>query len=145
MKTIRTTHIDTGGHGYLSVSKKDFILAGGDPKAITGCSGHTLTRIYLEEDCDQNYFWDVATANGFKIERKSGYNLKFGITHGYKPELFDYQPKIGDIVTLSDNATYKIVDIRPNGKIIVMHTVSRMQYGISGRNPFEHIIDVQKF
>jgi len=103
MKTIKTTHIDTGGHGYLSVSKKDFILVGCDPTKVSGYSGHNLSRIYLEEDCDQTYFWDVATANGFKIERKSGYNLKFNITHNYIPSLFDYIPKVGHIVTLSDN------------------------------------------
>jgi hypothetical protein len=138
-KKIITTHIDTGGHGYLSVSKKDFILAGGDPAKVSRSSGHTPSRIYLEEDCDQTYFWDVATANGFTIERKDGYNLRFNITHNYVPELFDYVPKVGHIVTLSDNNKYQITDIRPNGRIIVRHTKSGMQYGISKSNPFEHI------
>jgi hypothetical protein len=143
MKTIKATHIDTGGHGYLSVSKKDFIRAGADIRKISGSSGHTTTRIYLEEDGDQNYFWDIAKANGFEIVRKSGYNLKFNITHGYNWKLFHYIPSVDDIVSLSDGMDYKIIEIRPNGSIIVMNLKSRMQYRISGRNPFEHIKHVK--
>jgi hypothetical protein len=137
-KQIITTHIDTGSHGYLSVSKKDFIRAGADIRKITGCSGHTPTRIYLEEDCDQSYFWDVATANGFEIIRKSGYNLKFNI-FGYDWKLFHYVPAVNDVVELSDGKKYQIYEIRSNGTIIVINLKSRMQYRISGRNPFEHI------
>lgn len=144
-KTIKATHIDTGGHGYLSVSKADFLFVGCDPNKVTGCSGHTLTRMYLEEDCDATYFMEVAKTNGFEVKVKSGYNLNFPITHGYIASLFDYKPEIGHIVKLSDDNQYKIIDIRPNGKIIVMHTVSRMQYGINGRNPFEHITDWLKW
>jgi hypothetical protein len=143
-KTIITTHIDTGGHGYLSVSKKDFILAGGNPEKVTPYSGHNLTRIYLEEDCDQTYFWDVATANGFTIVRKSSYNLKFNICHGYNAKLFNYVPKLGDILILSDENKYQIVAIKPNGRIIVKSLVTGMQYGISKTNPFYHIKEVVK-
>lgn len=139
-KVIKTTHIDTGGHGYLSVSKKDFILAGGDPAKVSGYSGHTLTRIYLEEDCDQNYFWDVATANGFTIERKSGYNLKFAIKHNYKPELFNYVPEVGDIL---NNGIYKISSVTDHA-IFIRHSLSGMVYRVSYYNPFEYITDVVK-
>lgn len=136
-KIIKTTHIDTGSHGYLSVSKKDFLLAGGDPSKISGCSGHTLTRIYLEEDCDQSYFWDVATANGFTIERKSGYNLNFSIKHNYKPELFNYSPRLNSVVVLSDKNHYEITEI--SKRIIVSSLKTGMKYKISLNNPFEHI------
>jgi hypothetical protein len=138
-KKIITTHIDTGGHGYLSVSKKDFLLAGADPKKITGCSGHNLTRIYLEEDIDQSYFWDVATANGFEVVRKSGYNLNFKITHNYHSELFDYVPTVGHIVVLSDDQKYQISEITPKGNIIVRHIGTGVKYRIGKTNPFEHI------
>jgi hypothetical protein len=138
-KKIKTTFIDTAGHGYLSVSKKDFLRAGGDPKKITTFSGHTYTRLYLEEDCDASYFVETAKANGFEVELKDSYNPKFKITHNYKADLFDFEPKEGLIVTLNDHANYQITNIRPNGNLIVTHTVSRMKYRIGKHNPFEYI------
>lgn len=139
-KTIHITYIDTAGHGYYSVSKKDFLLVGGDPKKISGCSGMTYTRLYLEEDCDAALFFDPAKANGYTFVCKNSYNPRFNIV-GYVARLFDYIPQIGHVLTLSDNGLYKITDIRPNGKLIVMHMVSRMKYGIGKHNPFQHITD----
>jgi hypothetical protein len=144
-KTIKVTHIDTAGHGYLSVSKADFLLVGCDPNKITGYSGHTFTRLYLEEDSDASYFMEVAKANGFNVVVKSGYNPKFNITHNYNPQLFDFKAEVGHIIKLSDGNQYKITDIRPNGRIIVMHTVSLILYNINKRNPFEHITDWLKW
>lgn len=147
-KKILTTHIDTGGHGYLSVSKKDFILAGGDPAKISSYSGHNLTRIYLEEDCDQTYFWDVAKANGFEIVRKSGYNLKFAVTHNYKPELFDFKPEIGKKITFYNGDQAQIILIpgvegqtTTDGILVVMVTGNHKgrQYRIPTSNPFQYI------
>lgn len=138
-KIIRTTHIDNGAHGYLSVSKKDFIRAGGDPTKISSCSGHTLTRMYLEEDGDQNYFWDLATANGFKIVRKSGYNLRFQITHGFDSKLFDYNPEVGDVI----NNEYTITTIDERG-IYIRQKNTGMTYRIGYNNPFQYIITVTK-
>jgi len=140
MKTIHVTYIDTAGHGYYSVSKKDLRLLGVNPQLISQCSGMTLTRVYLEEDCDAALLFEPAKAQGVEVKVKSSYNPRFN-NFNYIPDLFDYVPKAGHIVTLSDGEKYQITEIRPNGKIIVMHTVSRMKYGIGKHNPFEHIKD----
>lgn len=152
-KKIITTHIDTGGHGYLSVSKKDFIMAGGDPAKVSGSSGHSLTRIYLEEDGDQNYFWDVATANGFEIIRKSGYNLHFNITHNYKPELFHYTPEIGDNIIFHNEIKSQVIlvpgiEAATKSEGIRVLALSGQykgaQYRIPLSNPFSYIKSVIK-
>lgn len=138
-KIIHATHIDTASHGYLSVSKKDFKLVGGDPAKITQYSGHTVTRLYLEEDCDASYFMEVCKQNGFEVKIKSGYNEKFAIRHNYHPELFDYEPQAGHIVVLGDENKYQISEITPKGNIIVRHIGTGMKYRIGKHNPFEHI------
>lgn len=137
MKTIKVTHIDTAGHGYYSVSKKDFLLMGGDPKKITGCSGHTLTRLYLEEDCDGTYLFDLAKEKGFVIVTKSSYNPKFSKVTGYKPELFDYTPTVGDQID-SHGSAFLITELK-NAGIYVRHMVTRMVYKIPESNPFNYI------
>lgn len=139
MKFLKVTYIDTAGHGYISVSKKDFLALGGDPKKITKCSGHTQTRLYLEEDCDGSYFAELAKEKDVNLVIKSSYNPSFGITHNYVPELFDYKPTIGHIVSLSDDEKYQITEIKENGRIIVRHTFTGMKYGIGKHNPFAHI------
>ncbi len=139
-KVIKTTHIDTGGHGYLSVSKKDFLLVGCSPKGITGYSGHNLTRMYLEEDCDQSYFFLIANNRGFEVERKSGYNLKFNITHGYKPELFNYVPEVGDIL---NDSKYEITTVDERG-IFIRDIKTGNGYRIGLNNPFQYIENVVK-
>ncbi len=136
MKTIKTTHIDTGGHGYLSVSKKDFLLVCGIHE-ITHYSGHTYNRIYLEEDQDASTFMDKAKSLDIKVDVKSGYNLKFKITHNYRPELFNYVPKAGDVITLPDETDYTIDFIKDNGDLIVSNATQR--YRIPASNPFEYI------
>lgn len=138
-KTIKTTHIDTGGHGYLSVSKKDFLRVL-RPEQITHCSGHSISRMYLEEDCDASLFMNTAEAKGIKVEVKSGYNLKFDITHNYKPEMFHYQPKLGDEVELHDGGWYKIVGIGFH-KMVVACMGTR--YGISLSNPYKWVISAR--
>lgn len=144
-KVIKATHIDTGGHGYLSVSKKDFILAGGDPAKITEFSGHNFTRIFLEEDCDQSYFWDVATTNGFEIDRKSGYNLKFNIHHNYNPDLFSFVPESGDIITFHNNQRGTVINSNNNRKVGILVTTGNRQYGlIPASNPFTYIKRAKK-
>lgn len=153
MKTIKTTHIDTGGHGYLSVSKKDFILAGGDPKMISHSSGHSLTRIYLEEDGDQNYFWNVATANGFEIVRKSGYNLQFNISNNYNPDLFNFVPEVGDNIIFHDDTKSQVVRVpgvegatNSEGIRVLVLTGNHKgkQYKIPLSNPFSYIKSAKK-
>jgi hypothetical protein len=139
MKTIKVTYIDTAGHGYYSVSKDDIRLVGLDPKEISGYSGMTLNRVYLEEDCDAGKFIDLAKAKGHEVVFKSSYNERFKFKHSYVADLFDYVPVEGQEVILSDKEHYLITEVRPNGTIYVRSLLSRMIYRISPSNPFEHI------
>jgi hypothetical protein len=132
MKTIKTTHIDTGGHGYLSVSKEDLLLVL-TPDQVSRCSGHSLTRMYLEEDLDASLFMNTAEAKGIKVEVKSSYNEHFKCTHNYKPELFYWHPVVGNEVEISGNGWFTISKITDT-KFIVG------RYGVPLSNPFEWVI-----
>lgn len=140
MKTIHVTHIDTAGHGYLSVSKADLKLLGIDTNVFTRCSGHTLTRMYLEEDQDATFFMNFAQAKGFTVKVKSSYNEKFAITHNYNPELFDYQPAVGDQY---NEKTYVVISVDEK-RILIRDNRTRMIYKITYHNPFQYIQDVLK-
>lgn len=137
MKTIKATHIDTGGHGYLSVSKKDILAIGIDHNIFSTFSGHNTTRMYLEEDCDATKFMDYCQAKGIKVNVKSGYNPKFNITHNYKPELFNYTPAVNDMFDIS-SVQYKITEFKKS-KIIIRNLITGTVYGISTSNPFKYI------
>lgn len=137
MKTIKATFIDTAGHGYLSVSKKDIQAIGLDHNVLTRYSGHTLTRMYLEEDCDASYFMNFCEKAGITVKIKDSYNEKFKITHNYNPELFSYSPAVGDRI----NEEYVITEVRPK-RIIIRHTATGMKYSITTSNPFQYIEQV---
>lgn len=141
-KTIQTTHIDNCSHGYLSVSKKDFLKAGCDPKKITNYSGHTFTRLYLEEDQDMGYFIQTARENGYTVDVKNGYNESFAIHHNYCPELFNYIPVIGDLI----DDKYTVTSVSEKQIIIYENnnTTQRRPYRIPTSNPFKHIHSVKK-
>lgn len=135
MKTIKTTHIDTGGHGYFSVSKKDIELLGIADK-ISGYSGQNFNRVYLEEDQDGLLLYETAKKMDIILVTKSGYNLSFNIHHNYNPSLFKYQPKIGDKVEIS-SVTYTIIEMLKN-KIIVTDANGK-RFRIPSSNPFAFI------
>ena len=135
MKTINTTHIDTGGHGYYSVSKNDIELLGIADK-ISGYSGHTFNRVYLEEDCDAALLYDRAKELGIEINRKQGYNLKFNVTHNYKPELFNWKPLPGQMVMI-EQTQYTIVEVTKSKLIVTDATGKRFR--VTTSNPFKYI------
>jgi hypothetical protein len=134
MKTF--TLIDTGGHGYLSVSKADIKKYGFDHKLISGYSGHDFNRVYLEEDCDATAFLNHLDAVGVKYTVKSGYNLKFRITHNYKADLFSLKPEIGTEIVLHNGVKAKFV--RSDSKIAIL-TETGKRYKVSKTNPFNYI------
>jgi len=141
MKTIKCTKIDTGGHGYLSVSKKDIILSGLDANQISEYSGHTLNRIYLEEDCDATLFYDTCKSKDIEIKVKYSYNSKFNITHNYNSKLFNYSPKINDIIIARNDRSYKIIN--KNNKIIIVNDIiTNKNYSIPLTNPFKYLKDI---
>lgn len=140
-KTIKTVKIDTGGHGYLSVSKKDFLLVC-SPGEISHFSGHNYTRMYLEEDCDATLFRNRADALGYQVEIKESYNLKFPINYGYKPELFHYLPKCGDKLACGPDATYTVDWVNAKKEIGIRHDITGKLYKIGSYNPFCHITGV---
>jgi hypothetical protein len=139
MKTIKTTHIDNGGHGYLSVSKKDILLVYNDAeiKEISGYSGMDWNRVYLEEDMDASNFIAKCKEKNITLEIKSGYNLSFKISHNYNPNLFYLNPIIGETFKLHDDLIYTIVQVEP--KIIISNRFGQ-RYKLQS-NPFRHIKD----
>lgn len=139
MKTIKTTHIDNGGHGYLSVAKSDFLLVC-TPDQITGCSGHNLTRMYLEEDCDMSVFMELAEAKGHKVEVKQSYNLNFKCTHNYKPALFGFEPRIGTEVQLHDGLFYEIIGVGFNNFVVAGNG---KRYQLNDATCFEFMVDAR--
>jgi hypothetical protein len=135
MKKITTTHIDTGSHGYYSVSKKDIEYLGISDK-ISGFSGHTLNRVYLEEDCDAMLLYNRAEEMGVEVIRKCGFNLNFNIKHNYKPNLFGWVPLRGQDVMVGERK-YTIADVTKS-KLIVVDGIGT-RYWITKSNPFKYI------
>lgn len=115
-RKINITHIDTGGHGYYSISKKDVALLGIQEK-VTGYSGHNLSRMYLEEDCDAGLVHKAAKEKDIQLNIKQSYNLYFKTVHNYKPELFDYFPSIGDTIAMGSNS-YVVTEIHSKKMIL---------------------------
>lgn len=138
-KVITTTHIDNCSHGYFSVSKKDILLLGIADK-ISGYSGLTLNRVYLEEDCDGALLYEAAKTKGYELRIKDGYNPNFKITHNYSLDLFNWVPQVDQIVYIGSDA-YQIHEIRKNHIIVERNSV---KYWISKSNPFKLITSVQK-
>lgn len=78
---------DTGGHGYLQVSKEQFLQSGADKRKISTYSGLTQTFLYLEEDCDATYFLNHLRENGISYELNEVYQ-PVTVTHNYNPNNF---------------------------------------------------------
>lgn len=135
-KTIKVTHIDTGGHGYLSVSKKDILLVGLDTSEISGYSGMNFKRVYLEEDLDASLFMDRAKKNGFQVIVKQGYNLNFSIHHNYVASLFHLEGTYGESFLMYDDCVYTITKVHP---YIAVEGLNGKKYRLLKSNPFAHI------
>lgn len=137
---IKATHIDTGGHGYYSVSKEDIAILGIADR-ITGYSGHNLTRVYLEEDCDGQLLADACKEKGIELKVKSSYNLKFKCTNNYNSALFSWKPEVGKMFLGHGEKSYTTIYINDN----VMHVRAnegQQIYSIPLSNPFEHVRDI---
>lgn len=139
-KEIKTTHIDNCSHGYLSVSKKDFLLVC-EKTDISGFSGMDFTRVYLEEDSDASLFIEKAKALGYTVKVKSGYNPNFKISHNYSANLFDIKPENNPIVWLYDDMQYRL-SLEGNN-IIATNVLTYKRYRLSKTNPFKYIKDVE--
>ena len=139
MKTIKTTHIDTGSHGYLSVSQKDFMLVMfGELDQISGYSGINRTRVFLEEDCDAGMFIERAQDRGFKVDIKHSYNPKHNITHNYKPEFVGFNFEVDDCFKFHNDRPAQIVE---NGSRIIAISDGK-QYSIPKTNPFQYVKEI---
>jgi hypothetical protein len=138
-KSITVTHIDNCSHGYYSISKKDVERLGIVDK-ISGYSGLTFTRAYLEEDCDAALIHNAAKELGYELRIKDGYNENFKITHNYSPDLFRWTPELGDTVFVYKDK-YELKQILKNHLIIVK---DGMPYRVSKSNPFKFITSVEK-
>ena len=141
MKTIKVTHIDTGGHGYLSVSKPD-LLKILTPGQISVFSGQSLTRVYLEEDCDASLFMNEAEKKGFVVVVKSSYNLNFKTTHNYDAKFFHFKPVVGDKVLLHDDMWYDIIEVN-SADFRVRNSFTGQRYKLTNTKCLEYIKDAK--
>jgi hypothetical protein len=140
---IKCKKIDTGSHAYLSISKKEFLLSGLTPSEISAYSGHTFSKIYLAEDCDATLFRDACEKKGIQLIIKTIHNSQFKIGHNYNPELFDYAPKINDIIIGYNNCNYTIINKNEKG-IMINDKITNKKYFILISNPFMYIKNVIK-
>lgn len=138
-KVITVTHIDNCSHGYYSISKKDVERLGIVDK-ISGYSGLTFTRAYLEEDCDGNLLYNTAKELGYELNIKDGYDPNFKITHNYHADLFRWVPELGDSVFVGDDK-YELTGIYKNCLIVAK---DGLPYQIKNYNPFKLISKIEK-
>ena len=68
--------------------------------------------------------------------------MKFNITHNYNFELFNYVPKINDIITAYNDNHYKIVN-KTIKNLIVNDIILKKNYAISLSNPFKYIKEIK--
>lgn len=134
MKNIKVTFIDTAGHGYYSVSKKD-IEKLDLVQSISHYSGHNLTRVFLEEDSDATKFFETADNMGYTVVVKSSYNERFRIIHNYDPSCF--RIAVGDKVKLINGETCLITGM--DYRSIYLERENFRFYRISTNNPFQWI------
>jgi hypothetical protein len=135
---MNLTFYSTPGHGYLSVSKSTFLKHGGDPEKISGYSGHTVTNLFLEEDCDAPYFLDLLDSKGVKYKVKIVYRNSVSPTHNYDPKLFHFRFNTGLKVKLHDD-TVGVLESYTNRTLI---HVGHMTYMLPTTNPFKYIKEV---
>jgi hypothetical protein len=135
---MKVTFIDNCSHGYFSFSKAD-IKTLGIAEKISRCSGLTLTRVYLEEDCDYALAYVAAKEKGIELIIKDSYNPNFKYTHNYDISLFNWVPKVDDTVFV-DKDEYKLTQILKNHLIIARNGIP---YRVSKSNPFKYITSVE--
>jgi hypothetical protein len=79
------TFIETPGHGYLKVSKTQFLKSGADKQKISRYSGLSKSHLYLEEDCDATYFINYLKESGIPFKENKVYQERVNTTHNYNP------------------------------------------------------------
>lgn len=136
MKAIKATMIDTPGHGYLSVSKKDILKIGFPYENISNFSGHNLTRVFLEEDCDFINFMKFCEKNNIEVDIKESHKENFNITHNYDPSLFNSKFKEGEAYKLHDDNIYYAFHY--DSKIFLRGVHGRI-YKLPKQNPFAYV------
>jgi hypothetical protein len=136
-KTMQVTFIDNCSHGYYSFSKKDIQILGIAEK-ISGYSGLTLNRVYLEEDCDYALAYYAAKEKGIELIIKESYNPNFKYRYNYNLSLFNWVPKLNDTIFV-DKDEYKLTQILKNHFIIARNGIP---YRVLKSNPFKYITSV---
>jgi hypothetical protein len=138
---IKTTHIDTGSHGYLSVSKKDLskIYTEEQIQGITGYSGHNLTRVYLEEDKDATDFLRVCEEQSIQVDVKEGYNPNFKTKHNFDSNLYHFSANVGDKFIGHYDILYKVVE---SGRRIKIENEQGRTYKLPKSNPYDYVVKI---
>jgi hypothetical protein len=135
---MKLTFYSTPGHGYLRVPKSVFVKCGGDPKEISGFSGHDTSTLYLEEDCDAGYFLDLLESKGIQFQIESKYVNSVSNTHNYDPQMFGCRLIGGEKVLLFNDSVGTIHNM--SGKILA--EVNGIRYRLPKANPFKYIKSV---
>ena len=137
MKTVKVNFIDNCSHGYYSVAKRDILKLGINTNEISSCSGLTLTRVYLEEDCDSALFFNKCKELGVEVIVNRTYNPSFQFHHSYSAKLFNFEAKVGVKLYVGKNK-YTITSV--DDKNIVVDN----KYRIPLVNPFKLITDFEE-
>jgi hypothetical protein len=135
---MKLTFYSTPGHGYLRVPKSTFIKYGGNPNKISGFSGHDLTTLYLEEDCDAVYFFNLLESKGIRFQVQTKYVNSVSNTHNYDAGLFECRLSDGNQIVLHDN---RVGTVKNVGNQILVE-VGYMRYKLPKANPFKYIKSV---
>lgn len=83
---IEGVFIDNCSHGYLAVSRTDFVkvmASTEEKKKITGYSGLTKDKVYLEEDLDAGTFITIAKSKGYTVSLTDSYQPSFECSKNY--------------------------------------------------------------
>lgn len=136
----KLTLISDPSHGWLSVSTKDVVALGITDK-ISSYSCMTMSRVFLEEDCDAGLFIEAAKKAGWDITLKhSSSNKRSGIRSkaSYRAENVN-TPLVagGKCKILFNDAIMDVVGI--TSRSVLVGDGDRVHHTISTSNPFIYI------
>lgn len=82
---MKLLFISTPSHGYLKVSKSQFLKSGADKTKVSRYSGLGVSHLYLEEDCDTTYFLNHLKSVGIQPSITEVHRERVNKTHNYNP------------------------------------------------------------
>ena len=133
---IKITFIETPGHGYYAVKKTDLVKINYPVEQITRFSGHDLSRVYFEEDCDASELVSFLRGKGIIYSVKNTYRNSFSITHNYNVKYFSWRPSVGYVFHIG-GVRYTISHMDKKG--VYVQNGNKRSYRIPLSNLFRYI------